>query len=129
MTTSMPFDSSVVALEYLQHVEAMQHQLQVATEAIMRNSLPDFEQSLWQQEMLTTCMRRNLAVLRGAPLDAALLRQLQAAVAALHRATCMYQGLIGQCSHTASLLRSLCTLHGQATPSTSGRLQTLCCEA
>ena len=122
-------DGTAVAQQYLQQASALRLQLLTAMDAIGRNSLPEFEQSLWQQEMLSTGMRRILQLLRTLHVQPSLLAELRSANASLQRLSHTYQGLIGQASQSATLLRGVCTLYGQAPSPTSSKQQLLHCEA
>lgn len=128
MTPFSMHDGTVVAQQYLQQVTALRLQLLTAMDAIANNSLPDFEQSLWQQEMLSSGMRRSLQLLRTLHLHPSLLAELRSANASLQQLSRTYQGLIGQASQSANLLLGVCTLYGQA-PSPAHKQQPLCCEA
>lgn len=121
-------DGTAVAQQYLKQAAALKLELLAAMDAIAKNSLPDFEQSLWQQEMLSGGMRRSLQLLRNLHLQPALLAELRSANASLQQLSRTYQGLIGQASQSAALLSGVCTLYGQA-PSPAHNKQPLCCEA
>lgn len=121
-------DGTAVAQQYLQQATCLRLQLLTAMDAIANNSLPDFEQSLWQQEMLSTGMRRSLQLLRNLHLQPSLLAELRSANVALQQLGRTYQGLIGQAGQSAALLRGVCSLYVQA-PLPEHNKQPLCCEA
>lgn len=129
MTPLTERDGTAAAQHYLQQAAALRLELLTAMDAIGRNSLPDFEQSLWQQEMLSTGMRRNLQLLRVLHIQPSLLAKLRSVNASLQQVSRTYQGLIGQASQSANLLRGVCTLYGQTTSPTPGTQQLLHCEA
>lgn len=129
MIASSTQDGTTTAQLYLQHATALRQELLKAIDAIARNSLPDFEQSLWQQEMLSSGMRRSLHLLRSLHIQPLLLHELRSANADLQQVSRTYQGLIGQSSQSASLLRGLCALYAQAPSSTKNKQQSLYCEA
>ncbi len=122
-------DGTAVAQHYLQQASALRLQLLTAMDAIGRNSLPEFEQSLWQQEMLSTGMHRTLQLLRTLHVQPSLLAELRSTNASLQQVSRTYQGLIGQASQSANLLRGVCTLYGQAPSPPSSKQQLLHCEA
>ena len=121
-------DGTAVAQHYLQQAMALRQELLTAVNAIALNSLTDFEQSLWQQEMLSSGMRRDLQLLRNLHLHPSLLEELRSANTSLQQVSRAYEGLIGQVSQSAALLRGVCTLYGQ-TPSATPNKQQLYCEA
>ncbi len=127
--SSLPtHDGAAVAQHYLQQATALRKELLTAVDAIAQNSLPEFEQSLWRQEMLSSGMRRNLQLLRNLYLQTPLLEQMRSANASLQQVSRTYQGLLSQVSQSAALLRGVCTLYGQA-PSPAHHQQQLYCEA
>lgn len=128
MNSSSMRDGTAIAQQYLKQATALRLQLLAAMDAIAHNSLPDFEQSLWQQEMLSSGMRRSLQLMQHLYLQPSLLSELRSANASLQQLSRTYQGLIGQASQSAALLRGVCTLYGQAT-SPAHNQQPLCCEA
>ena len=121
-------DGTAVAQHYVQQATALRQELLTAVIAIAQNSLSGFEQSLWQQEMLSSGMRRNVQLLRHLHLQPSLLEELRSANTALQQVSQAYQGLIGQVSQSAALLRGVCTLYGQAPLATPNKQQ-LYCEA
>lgn len=95
----------------LQQMEALHSELEVATDAIARNCLADFEQSLWQQEMLSTSLRRNLAVLNTFRVDDALRIRVRSAGARLQQAGNIYQRLVERSSRFSIVLQDLGNLY------------------
>ncbi|MGI4756693.1 MAG: hypothetical protein ACRYGF_07585 [Janthinobacterium lividum] len=124
------YDAVTVGQQCLQQIEALQQQLQAGMDAIARNSLHDFEQSLWQQEMLTNGMRRSLALLSTLAVDAPLLQRVRQASASLQHTSRSYQKLVDQSSRSATVLHDLCSLYQHApVQAEATKQQALSCEA
>lgn len=130
MTPALSMDAVTIGQECLQQMEALRHEIETAIDAVAQNSLPDFEHSLWQQEMLSVGLRRSLSTLAVLPVDAALLTRVRQADALLRQTARGYQRLVEQSSQSGAVLRDLCSLYQHAPVSvTSTRQQTLSCEA
>ncbi|MGI4854678.1 MAG: hypothetical protein ACRYF4_11615 [Janthinobacterium lividum] len=113
----------------LQQIEALRGELEAATDAIARNCLADFERSLWQQEMLSTNLRRNLAVLDTFRIDAALRTRVQTAGFHLQQAGQTYQRLVEQSSRFATVLQDLGMLYQHGPGTAVSTHPQLSCEA
>lgn len=129
MIPSAMRDGTAIAQQYLQQAHALKQELQAAMDAIAQNSLPDFEQSLWRQEMLATGMHRSLLLLRHHHVVPAQLAELRTANAALQLVSRTYGTLIHQAGQSASLFSGLCTLYGQNSIPAAGKQPNLYCEA
>lgn len=127
MTTTT--QNNTAAQLCLQQFGMLQLELETAIDALSRNALTDFEHSLWQQEMLSTGLRRSLALLGIAPIDQKLRAELRSAAAALQKISRTYQAVIEQGGRSAALLHGVCSLHQAGPQHTTHTQQALSCEA
>lgn len=130
MTPTNRIDAVSIGQLCLQQIDSLRGELEAAIGAIARNSLPDFERSLWQQEMLSTSLQRSLAALDTLTIDPTLRTRVQAAGARLQRTGHSYQQLVAQSSRCAAVLQDLGNLY-QHEPATAVHTcpNTLSCEA
>jgi hypothetical protein len=114
----------------VQQLEDLQHELQTAISAVARNSLADFEHSLWRQEMLCAGLKRSIFVLGRYAADKQSLAPLRVANIVLQNLNRSYESLVQQSSRSVALLQDLCSLYKNAPLSAiDGALPSLSCEA
>jgi hypothetical protein len=114
----------------LQHLEALQREVKIAVSAIAHNSLPEFEQSLWRQEMLCAGLKRLLLAVRRSTREIDDLGRLQAAGGRLRTLNRTYEGLVRRATQSAAQLRGLCQLYTNVpAPQMRPATTSLSCEA
>lgn len=114
MTTQQSASALNLAQQCLQQYQALQQEMDTAMSAIARNALSEFEHSLWQQEMLSTGLRRTLFLVTCASIDPVTRSQLQIAGAALQQKSQSYKALVEQSAQAAALLQGVCSLYQTA---------------
>ena len=92
----------------LEQISDMGRQVEVAIAAVARNSLVDFENSLWHQEMLCETLKRSVLLLRDSVQNDEARARLSDALTALYKLNRTYESLMLQSSHTAAVLHDLC---------------------
>lgn len=103
--------------EYLEHLQAMAHELELSMQAIAANSLTPLEESIVNQQELATRLRElakdlsRSAVESGqaatAPDDAGLMLQIRSAAERLQKLNQKYSALLKLSSHSVGLMISL----------------------
>lgn len=127
MNSTAP-DPSVTEPSCLRQLAELERELGIATDAIARNCLSDFEQSLWRQEMLCAGVKRALHSLR-APQPKTQAHALQTRAQSLRTANQAYAVLIARSQASAALLQGLCSLYRHSRVSASGPQRIFSCEA
>jgi hypothetical protein len=130
-----------LAASYLQQLQALAFEISVAMDAIARNALTSFQESVAKQEMLCAVLA-NLANTSGAPAgfsgqlplgvgDNSVARNIRATTTAIRDLNLRYAALLKHSGRSIALLVSLCRSHtGQIEEAGSSRLkrQTWSCE-
>jgi hypothetical protein len=123
-----------LAASYLQHLRALAGEISVAMEAITKNAVPSFRESVERQEMLCALLANLAAIYDGRPRalnDKSLAREIQATSAALQDLTLHYAALVKHSGRSIALLLSLCRSHTgqvQAVGEPRTKRQTWSCE-
>jgi hypothetical protein len=100
----------------LEQISDMSRQVEVAIAAVARNSLVDFENSLWHQEMLCETLKRSVVLLRDSVQNDEARARLSEALGALFKLNRTYESLMLQSSHTAAVLHDLCARYSGVVP-------------
>lgn len=129
MTPKAAGSAPSLGLQCLQQYQDLHAELDAAIDAIARNALADFEHSLWQQEMLSTNLRRSLFLLANTAIAPELRRDLTAAGEALRQKAQVYKALVDRAEGTAKLLGGVCSLYQLAPSSSLETRPMLSCEA
>lgn len=114
---------------WLKQLADLERELEIATDAIARNSLAEFEQSLWRQEMLCSGLKRSMQSLRRAGLDSQPLKALRASARSVWTANRSYAVLIARTRQSAAVLQDLCGLYRHLPSRRLSLEPTLSCEA
>jgi hypothetical protein len=94
--------------EYLQLVDALSRELERAMQALIENSLPDFEESVANQQRLSVDIARSVEALSiPTGVDGEMLRQMRIAAVKLQQQSDCYAALVQHSSHAAALMVSL----------------------
>lgn len=130
MSHDAQLHAATVGVTCAQLLEDLQHELQDAISAVARNSLADFELSLWRQEMLCAGLRRSTFLLGRSSVGKETLCGLRVASVALRRLNCSYESLVQQSSRSVALLQDLCSLYKNTpVPTIDHTIPSLSCEA
>jgi len=103
-------------LRALEQISDMSRQVEVAIAAVARNSLVDFENSLWHQEMLCETLKRSVVMLRDSVQNDEAKALLSQALTELFKLNRTYESLVLQSSHTAAVLHDLCGRYSGTMP-------------
>jgi hypothetical protein len=141
MTTGGDQDRESKAAEYLQAMRSMTCELERAMQAIARNSLTDFEESIDNQQVLSARLARlanDLSVpletqrpIAQAPMDKDMMSQIQTAGDTLQQLNRRYAALLQHSSRSVALMTSFfSSFHGQLQEASGPRLkhQTWSCQ-
>lgn len=104
----------------LDEMLALTASVEQAVHALSRNSLPEFEDSLWLQETLGQLLRRSIQKLRCASVSAADRSALRTVAARLLQIVCSYDAVVGEGAKMAAFLRELSNFH-QCAPTAEHR--------
>ena len=114
----------------LQQLLELEHELEIAMDAIAHNALVEFEQSLWRQEMLCQGLKRALPALVRSPEMGRLRSDLHQAAASLLERKRGFEALVGRSKQNSALLQDLCGLYLHLPLSASAsETSSLSCEA
>jgi hypothetical protein len=141
MTTAGVHDRDLKAAEYLQSLRSMTSELERAMRAIARNALPEFEESIESQQVLSARLARladdlcvpleaKTAIARAA-IDEDMMRQIRTADETLQRLNQRYAALLQHSSRSVALMASLfSSFQGQFQEASGPRLkhQTWSCQ-
>jgi hypothetical protein len=128
-----------LAASYLQHLQALAGEISVAMDAIAKNAIISFRESVDKQEMLCALLA-NLAVAHSKPVssarppvvsDSPMAREIRAAITAIRDLNLRYATLLRHSGRSVELLLSLCRSHtGQLVEAAGSRSkrQTWSCE-
>jgi hypothetical protein len=141
MTTAGDQDRESKAAEYLQALRSMTGELERAMQAIARNALTDFEESIDNQQVLSTRLARladDLSVslqtqpaIARASMDEDMTRQIRSAGNTLQQLNRRYAALLQHSSRSVALMTSFfSSFHGQFQEASGPRLkhQTWSCQ-
>ena len=141
MTTAGDQDRESKAAEYLQALRSMTGELERAMQAIARNALSDFEESIDNQQVLSTRLARladDLSVslqtqhaIARASMDEDMTRQIRSAGDTLQQLNRRYAALLQHSSRSVALMTSFfSSFHGQFQEASGPRLkhQTWSCQ-
>jgi hypothetical protein len=141
MTTAGDQDRESKAAEYLQALRSMTGELERAMQAIARNALTDFEESIDNQQVLSTRLARladDLSVslqtqpaIARASMDEDMTRQIRSAGDTLQQLNRRYAALLQHSSRSVALMTSFfSSFHGQFQEASGPRLkhQTWSCQ-
>lgn len=130
-----------LAASYLQQLQALAYEISVAMDAIARNAVASFQESVAKQEMLCAVLA-NLANNIGAPTssseqlplgltDNSVARKIAATTTAIRDLNLQYAALLKHSGRSIALLVSLCRTHTgqlQETGLSRSKRQTWSCE-
>jgi hypothetical protein len=130
-----------LAARYLQQLQALAFEISVAMDAIARNAVASFQESVAKQEMLCAVLA-NLANTIGAPTssperlplglsDNSVARKIRATTTAIRDLNLQYAALLKHSGRSIALLVSLCRTHTgqlQETGLSRSKRQTWSCE-
>lgn len=130
-----------LAASYLQQLQALAYEISVAMDAIARNAVASFQESVAKQEMLCAVLA-NLANNIGAPTssseqlplglsDNSVARKIRATTIAIRDLNLQYAALLKHSGRSIALLVSLCRTHTgqlQETGLSRSKRQTWSCE-
>jgi hypothetical protein len=141
MTAAGVQDRDLKAAEYLQSLRSMTGELERAMQAIARNALPEFEESIDSQQVLSARMAKLAddlcrpleakAVITQANIDEDMMRQIRTADETLQRLNQRYAALLQHSSRSVALMASLfSSFQGQFQEASGPRLkhQTWSCQ-
>jgi hypothetical protein len=141
MTTAGDQDRESKAAEYLQALRSMTGELERAMQAIARNALSDFEESIDHQQVLSARLARladDLSVslqtqpaIARASMDEDMTRQIRSAGDTLQQLNRRYAALLQHSSRSVALMTSFfSSFHGQFQEASGPRLkhQTWSCQ-
>jgi hypothetical protein len=141
MTTAGDQDRESKAAEYLQALRSMTGELERAMQAIARNALSDFEESIDNQQVLSARLARladDLSVslqsqpaIARATMDEDMTRQIRSAGDTLQQLNRRYAALLQHSSRSVALMTSFfSSFHGQFQEASGPRLkhQTWSCQ-
>jgi hypothetical protein len=141
MTAAGVQDRDMKAAEYLQSLRSMTGELERAMQAIARNALPDFEESIDSQQELSARLAKLAdelcvplqakPVIARAAIDEDMMRQIRTADETLQRLNQRYAALLQHSSRSVALMASLfSSFHGQFQEASGPRLkhQTWSCQ-
>ena len=141
MMYALMTDRDVKVEEYLQLLQGLARELQRAMTAISENSLPDFEESVSNQQEMSVRLAELASELRGSPAPKStaqevsandgLMLEIQVASAALQSLNQRYAALILHSSRSVAMMVSLFnSIKGnlQEVPGARPKLQTWSCE-
>lgn len=135
-------DHDQLAASYLQQLQALAFEISVAMDAIARNAITSFQESVAKQEMLCTVLA-NLANTIGAPVssseqllplglsDNSVARKIRATTTAIRDLNLQYAALLKHSGRSIALLVSLCRTHTgqlQEAGGSRSKRQTWSCE-
>ena len=114
-------DHDQLAASYLQQLQALAFEISVAMDAIARNAISSFQESVAKQEMLCAVLA-NLANTIGAPVssseqlplglsDNSVARKIRATTTAIRDLNLQYAALLKHSGRSIALLVSLCRSH------------------
>jgi hypothetical protein len=95
------------AEECLEHLSALHSEVRSAISAIATNALEPLEQSLWNQHVLCTGLKRLLESLQDARHDLPMMNAMRSSMAALHSLNKTYAELVRQARSQSDVLHSL----------------------
>jgi len=141
MTANAVQDRNGKAAEYLQLLQSLASEMQKAMQAIAHNALPDLEESVASQQVLSArllvladeispSLKTNSAT-SATGIDEDMLQQVQAAGAALQKLNRRYAALLQHSSRSIALMASLFSSYkGQLKEASGPRLkhQTWSCQ-
>jgi len=141
MTTAATQDRDLKAAEYLKSLRSMTDELERAMQAIARNALSDFEESIDSQQVLSARLAKladdlcvpleaKTAIARAA-IDEDIMRQIRTADGKLQRLNQRYAALLKHSSRSVALMASLfSSFQGQFQEASGPRLkqQTWSCQ-
>jgi flagellar biosynthesis/type III secretory pathway chaperone len=117
MTTAGVQDRDLKATEYLQTLRSLTHELEKAMQAIARNTLPELEDSIDSQQVLSArlseladdlCVPLQAdATISEACLDEEMKQQIRSASQTLHRLNQRYAALLRHSSRSVAQMASL----------------------
>jgi hypothetical protein len=129
-----------LAARYLQQLQALAFEISVAMDAIARNAITTFQESVARQEMLCALLA-NLAVTYNKQItssgrppvlsDSSMAREIRATSAAIRDLNLQYAALLKHSGRSIALLVSLCrshTGHLQEAGLSRSKRQTWSCE-
>ena len=130
-----------LAASYLQQLQALSFEISVAMDAIARNAVASFQESVAKQEMLCAVLA-NLANNMGAPTsssnrpplglsDISIARRIRTTTTAIRDLNLQYAALLKHSGRSIALLVSLCRTHTgqlQETGLSRSKRQTWSCE-
>jgi hypothetical protein len=130
-----------LAASYLQQLQALAFEISVAMDAIARNAVASFQESVAKQEMLCAVLA-NLANHIGAPMsssaglpqsssDNSVARKIRETTTAIQNLNLQYAALLKHSGRSIALLASLCRTHTgqlQETGLSRSKRQTWSCE-
>jgi predicted translin family RNA/ssDNA-binding protein len=141
MTAAGVQDRDLKAAEYLQSLRSMTGELERAMQAIARNALPEFEESIDSQQVLSARLARLAddlcaplqakTVIARAAIDEDMMRQIRSADETLQRLNQRYTALLQHSSRSVALMASLfSSFQGQFQEASGPRLkhQTWSCQ-
>jgi predicted translin family RNA/ssDNA-binding protein len=134
MTAAGVQDRDLKAAEYLQSLRSMTGELERAMQAIARNALPEFEESIDSQQVLSVRLAKLAddlcaplqakAVIARAAIDEDMMRQIRSADETLQRLNERYAALLQHSSRSVALMASLfSSFQGQFQEASSPRLK------
>jgi hypothetical protein len=95
-------------------LEDLEKEIETATNAVARNKLGDFEESLWRQETTCARLKRSIAAISPATPGATGRASLREAATCIRARTQVYEKLITQSSRSTAILQHLCSLYRNA---------------
>ena len=95
-------------------LENLQSEIHTSIEAITRNSLVEFEVSLWNQEILCGRIRRLADGIVDSQIDKASLHRLSEALAQIKDNSRIYEQVLQRCQRSTLILQDLCSLYAHA---------------
>jgi hypothetical protein len=130
-----------LAASYLQQLQALAFEISVAMDAIAKNAVASFQESVAKQEMLCAVLAnlaKNIGVsgtsFEGPPVvlsDNSVARKIEATTTAIRNLNLQYAALLKHSGRSIALLASLCRTHTgqlQETNLSRSKRQTWSCE-
>jgi hypothetical protein len=141
MIAAGPQARDIQATQCLQILRSLTGELKLALHAILHNALPEFEESVADQEVLSTslsvlavelsCSRKANHAISRTGIDSDLKRQILVAAEELQTLNRGYAALLQHSSHSVALMISLIgSLEGQFKEASGpgSKCQTWCCQ-
>jgi hypothetical protein len=108
MDNSVSEVSGLRSTEYLRLVDLLSRELDRAVQAIVQNSLRDFEESVANQQRLSVDIARSIEALSiPTDVDVEELRRMRVSAVKLQQQSDCYAALVRHSSHAAALMVSL----------------------